>query len=133
MATLFELKKEIYSGRLIRRLTWSKDFWIKKVNTSFIDSLNRAYVIKPSSLFTADWEVVEYAKDTQPEWGYIIDNSALCFFWDNEYDGSVLSRLISYNPNKEYPFESEFKTTYKNCRPAKREELITLEDIENGE
>ena len=71
-----------------------------------------------------DWEVYEEPID----WDYIIKNKCLCWFWDDECEMKKAGLLTAVDTDDKYPFEDDDDTGFKNCHPARRDEVSFYED-----
>lgn len=117
MAYLEKLLPEFRNGAKIRCKYWRLDMFIQNIDDDDIDI---------EDLPRDDWELYQEPID----WGYIIKNKCLCWFWDdiNSLEESSYGYLILYNEYTQRYYNG--KKWYKNCRPVRKDEVSFYEDIE---
>lgn len=79
------------------------------------------------SLVMADiWELYQEPID----WGYIIKNKCLCWFWDDDGDMPVIcAGLIEVESGKFSGFRAGNGSCWRKCRPVRRDEVTFFEDM----
>lgn len=77
-----------------------------------------------------DWELYEEPID----WQYIIDHKCLCCFWDDNFNWAICGTLGKIEKGAEYGFimfdDSGNRSSYKHCRPVRKDEVTFYEDKE---
>lgn len=120
MSYLEELLPEFRKGAKIRCDYWIDGFYIQKDGQTVIDHNNRTFHIHAEDTLSDQWELY---KEPEPDWGYIIENKCLCWFWnDDETDIDILK--YKYNDG----FLADCGKIWKNCRPVRRDEVNFYED-----
>lgn len=75
-----------------------------------------------------DWELYQESID----WEYIIKNKCLCWFWDDNFNWATCGTMIKIEKSAEYKFvmsdDAGNRSTYKCCRPVRRDEVTFYED-----
>lgn len=116
MAYLEKLLPEFRNGAKIRCKYWRLDMFIQNIDDDDIDI---------EDLPRDDWELYQEPID----WGYIIKNKCLCWFWDNYENCKVEGTLAEVEENNEYPFRiGLYNSYYRNCRPVRKDEVTFYED-----
>lgn len=126
MSYLEELLPEFRKGAKIRRKDWDKGKYIV-CNGTFVDNdLGRVHSLTNSDITGNVWEFYQEPID----WGYIIENKCLCWFWDFENKKYIgfLKSVDEADPK----FFKESAVYYKYCRPVRRDEVTFYEDKRDG-
>ena len=126
MAYLEELLPEFRKGAKIRRSNWPEGHCVK-LDTSkkfTVDNNGKIYTIYAEELLADNWEFYQEPID----WGYIIKNKCLCWFWCDDNDGKYLGTIRFINKNDELPFMNWERGYAKNCRPVRRDEVTFYGD-----
>lgn len=129
MAYLEELLPEFRKGAKIRCDYWIDGFYIQKDGQTVIDHNNRTFHIHAEDTLSDQWELY---KEPEPDWGYIIENKCLCWFWDEGEEETKVAGLLADYDSSEVIF-SRYKgkntvTRYDYCRPVRRDEVTFYED-----
>lgn len=121
MSYLEELLPEFRNGAKIR-LIGSRDNEYYYIKHNVIYNQNGTPIKDFSlSIILADvWELYQEPID----WGYIIKNKCLCWFWDG--DGSqTINKLQCVGEGE---FYDDCCRTWENCRPVNKDEVTFYED-----
>lgn len=63
------------------------------------------------------------------DWNYIIENSCLCWFWDDENDKNFIATLEAFEIDIcVTSFKSKNGAVWHNCRPVRKDEVTFYED-----
>lgn len=127
MAYLEELLPEFRKGAKIRCKDWKPALYIYIDNKgAVITEKGNSYVLDSVDFNNENWELY---REPEPDWQYIIDHKCLCCFWDdispNVKEIGFLENIFDDEDGKYYTSNG---TTYKNCRPVRRDEVIFYED-----
>lgn len=122
MSYLEELLPEFRKGAKIRSSMWSKKAYIHLKDGKILDESGLPYTIPAIAFHINDWELYQEPID----WGYIIKNKCLCWFWDENKSEKVVGWLREIVPGIKYKFNG----AYLNCRPVSRDEITFYEDAE---
>lgn len=129
MAYLEELLPEFRKGAKIRRADWGERCYIRRVEGGIVTAKGNPYNPTWQDLDSGLWE---FYKDPEPDWQYIIDNRCLCYFWDENFNWAMYGTLGKIEKGGEYRFtmfdEAGCRSSYKNCRPVRRDEVTFYED-----
>lgn len=121
MSYLEELLPEFRKGAKIRSSMWSKKAYIHLKDGKILDESGLPYTIPAIAFHINDWELYQEPID----WGYIIKNKCLCWFWDENKSEKVVGWLREIVPGIKYKFNG----AYLNCRPVSRDEITFFEGI----
>lgn len=129
MSNLEELLPAFRKGVKIRQPNWNKNEYIYLSQNGIIyDERNKPFDFTNEELL-ADWELYQKPID----WDSIIKNKCLCYFWDNyahigycTKQGTVKNLFVDSNDDVIFIDENDNK--WKNCRPARRDEVTFYED-----
>lgn len=129
MAHLEELLPEFRKGAKIRRSIWDNKEIFVKINEMGEPVLNNGNKFEFCKNITcSDWELYQEPID----WDYIIDHNCLCWFWDDKFNWAICGTLGKTEKGAEYGFimfdDSGNRSSYKNCRPVRRDEVTFYED-----
>lgn len=124
MSYLEELLPEFRKGARIRRRCWRPECFLFIRDGLIFDQEDCVYTSYATSILEDDWEF--YQEPEPIDWKYIIDNKCLCWFWDDYEGDKKVGLLRKIDENLEYKFNGFFK----NCRPARRDEVTFYEDKE---
>lgn len=125
MAYLEELLPEFRKGVKIRCSDWIDGFHIQKDGQAVIDHNNRTFHIHAEDTLSDQWELY---KEPEPDWGYIIKNKRICWFWC----GIGKIKYLNYlQVKEEHTFRDELGSCWDNCRPVRRDEVTFYEDKKN--
>lgn len=120
MSYLEELLPEFRKGAKIRSSMWSKKAYIHLKDGKILDESGLPYTIPAIAFHINDWELYQEPID----WGYIIKNKCLCWFWDENKSEKVVGWLREIVPGIKYKFNG----AYLNCRPVRKDEVTFYED-----
>lgn len=123
MSYLEELLPEFRKGVKIRRRIWDDKELFVKINEAGEPVLNNGNKFEfCRNINCSDWELYQEPID----WGYIIENKCLCWFWDFENKKYIgfLKSVDEADPK----FFKESAVYYKYCRPVRRDEVTFYED-----
>lgn len=115
MSYLEELLPEFRKGAKIRRKSW--------VDCCYIDKKSIINLNNPETLAADDWELYQEHVD----WDYIIKNKCLCWFWDG-INKKIINTLTWFEKGYTFPYQSYGGVKYRNCHPARRDEVSFYED-----
>lgn len=130
MSYLEELLPEFRKGAKIRQKDWKKGEYICIKDDIVVDE-NGVYHNEFYSeyLTSGEWELYQ---EPEPDWGYLIKNKCLCWFWDDNEKSKILKFLTNVHTEAEYRFNGFWPVhgncTYKHCRPVHRDEVTFYED-----
>lgn len=123
MSYLEELLPEFRNGAKIR-LIGSRDgeYYYIKHNVIYNQNGTPVKDFSLSVILSDVWELYQEPID----WGYIIENKCLCWFWDFENKKYIgfLKSVDEADPK----FFKESAVYYKYCRPVRRDEVTFYED-----
>lgn len=126
MAYLEELLPEFRKGAKIRIKDWKNGEYICIKDGVIVDENEVYYSVFYDRYLTSDeWELY---KKPEPDWGYIIKNKCLCWFWNDNENGKYLGTIRAINKNDELPFMNWERGYAKHCRPVRRDEVTFYED-----
>ncbi|MCM1497326.1 MAG: hypothetical protein NC124_02560 [Clostridium sp.] len=133
MSYLEELLPEFRKGAKIRKSFWLKNDYIV-IDEECLSAKNKKgedYIFHTSDLLEDEWELYQEPID----WGYVIKNKCLCWFWDSDRkDESSMGVLCEFSLIGK-PFfrmlRGEFYVDFENCRPVRRDEVTFYEDRED--
>lgn len=131
MSYLEELLPEFRKGAKIR-LIGSRDGEYYHIKHNVIYNQNGTPIKDFSlSIVMADiWELYQKPID----WGYIIKNKCLCWFWDDDDTDGVMAILVSVYKDSSYRYYCRdlagCGSSRKHCRPVRRDEVAFYEDEE---
>nr|DAR69693.1 MAG TPA: Protein of unknown function (DUF2829) [Caudoviricetes sp.] len=131
MSYLEELLPEFRKGAKIRRKNWGRNTYIRLTKDDIIvNNDEKLQVLYTDELLADSWE---FYTEPEPDWGYIIKNKCLCWFWDNNPAFVIrlghLTKLMSGCPNnEEFNYCKDNGGAFKNCRPVRRDEVTFYED-----
>lgn len=124
MAYLEELLPEFRKGAKIRRRIWDDKELFVKINEAGEPVLNNGNKFEfCRNIICSDWEFYQEPID----WGYIIKNKCLCWFWDENKSEKVVGWLREIVPSIKYKFNG----AYLNCRPVNKDEVTFYENKNN--
>lgn len=126
MSYLEELLPEFRKGAKIRSSMWSKKAFIHLKDGKILDETGLPYIIPAIVFHINDWELYQEPID----WGYIIKNKCLCWFWDDCYEEHKSGGILTCCENGKYWQEGE-DTAWDNCRPVRKDEVTFYEDKNN--
>lgn len=129
MAYLEELLPEFRKGAKIR-IIGSEDNNYYYIKHNVIYNQNGTPIKDFSlSIVMADiWELYQEPID----WGYIIKNKCLCWFWDDDGDIPVIcAGLIEVESGKFSGFRAGNGSCWRKCRPVRRDEVTFYESGED--
>lgn len=121
------------AGKKIRREVWYEKHFIYREGLSVYreDGVNYCFM-DCGQLLCDDWEIVE---EPEPDWGYIIKNKCLCWFWDSNFNWAMCGTLGQIEKGAEYGFimfdEAGNGNAFKHCRPVRKDEVTFYEDRED--
>lgn len=127
MAYLEELLPEFRNGAKIRIIgSEDNNYYYIKHNVIYNQNGTPIKDFSLSMIMADIWELYQEPID----WGYVIENKCLCWFWDFEE-----KKYIGFlkGVDKEDPkFFKESAVYYHNCRPVRRDEVTFYEDKRDG-
>ena len=126
MSYLEELLPEFRNGAKIRRKDWGEKKYIKLCGLYAKDEYGDSYFLEPNELTADDWEIYQEPID----WDYIIKNKCLCWFWDG-INKKIINTLTWFEKGYTFPYQSYGGVKYRNCHPARRDEVSFYEDRES--
>ena len=91
-----------------------------------LDETGLPYTIPAIVFHINDWELYQEPID----WGYIIKNKCLCWFWDDCYEEHKSGGILTCCENGKYWQEGE-DAAWDNCRPVRKDEVTFYEDKNN--
>lgn len=122
MSYLEELLPEFRKGAKIRRKYWGDYDFVE------ISDFEKGLIFTNKELEASDWEFYQEPID----WNYIIENRCLCWFWDDDLNWAICGILGKIEKGAEYEFimfdDAGNRSSYKNCRPVRRDEVNFYED-----
>lgn len=128
MSYLEELLPEFRNGAKIRMKDWRKDTFIIHRDGSIVTNDNYEYALSIRQTLSDQWELYQEPVD----WDYIIKNKCLCWFWDDNFNWATCGTMIKIEKSAEYKFvmsdDAGNRSTYKCCRPVRRDEVTFYED-----
>lgn len=101
--------------------------------------LKKGLIFTNKELEASDWEFYQEPIDWElyqnsVDWDYIIKNRCLCWFWDDDLNWAICRILGKIEKGAEYEFimfdDAGNRSSYKNCRPVRRDEVTFYEDRE---
>lgn len=124
MSYLEELLPEFRNGAKIRHKNWMDGWYIRIVNGKFYTQNNEKYNFCEYDFISDGWEFYQENFD----WGYIIKNKCLCWFWDDvdNLEESSYGYLIRHNKYTKCFYDG--KEWYNHCRPVCKDELNLYEE-----
>ena len=130
MTYLEELLPVLRKGVKIRQTNWKSNRYIYLKDDDIFDEFGLIVDLSVHDIKTDKWEL---CKEPEPDWGYIIKNKCLCWFWDGSGDYKNLGILIKVNENNTLCRYDCRKSNgdfyqYANCRPVRRDEVTFYED-----
>lgn len=134
MAYFEELLQDFKEGAKLKLSDWEQGEYIWLGNDNQIYWQNN-FALDTMELFHllgkhyTDWEVWQEPID----WHYVIDHKCLCWFWDNDIDDCIVSKLVKISEPadqfQDYKYKWALNGKYwKNCRPVCRGEVTFYED-----
>lgn len=126
MSSLEKILPEFRNGARIRISTWPKNQYIYKKGNEIYNEDGEISKFLDGYVMTCDlWEFYQEHID----WNYIIENSCLCWFWDDENDKNFIATLEAFEIDICVTrFKSKNGAVWHNCRPVRKDEVTFYED-----
>lgn len=128
MAYLEELLPEFRKGARIRLAHWKKGKFIVLKSSGIVNNDNYEYPLSIPETLSNQWEFYQEPID----WGYIIKNKCLCWFWDEWFGAACIGVLGEIHKECDLKFvlrdENGNNSPFRNCRPVRRDEVTFYED-----
>lgn len=122
MSYLEELLPEFRKGAKIRIIgSEDNNYYYIKHNVIYNQNGTPIKDFSLSMVMADIWELYQEPID----WGYIIKNKCLCWFWDENKSEKVVGWLREIVPSIKYKFNG----AYLNCRPVNKDEVTFYEDV----
>ena len=122
MSYLEELMPEFRKGAKIRIIgSEDNNYYYIKHNVIYNQNGTPIKDFSLSMVMADIWELYQEPID----WGYIIKNKCLCWFWDENKSEKVVGWLREIVPSIKYKFNG----AYLNCRPVNKDEVTFYEDV----
>lgn len=119
MSYLEDLLPEFRKGAKIRQPNWEPEDYIYLDNNGIVyDERNKTFDFTNEELF-AEWEFYQEPID----WGYIIKNKCLCWFWDKDRSFKRLGFLEKYSKL----YRDEMGNVWGCCKPVCKDEITFYE------
>ena len=130
MAYLEDLLLEFRNGAKVRCDYWDQGKYVQLKEDGYIyDDEDDRIELSSLIIFAKSWELY---KEPETDWGYIIKNKCLCWFWDEGEEERKVAGLLadydSYNTQLgRYRGENIAITWFHHCRPVRRDEVTFYE------
>ena len=122
MSYLEELLPEFRNGAKIRKKEWDERIYLYYKDGLVYDRNNRVmYRFSTKALSYDGWEIYQEPID----WGYIIKNKCLCWFWD---DGKESVKDLDFLESKGNRFLDVHGFRWDNCRPVRKDEVTFYDE-----
>lgn len=125
MAYLEELLPEFRKGAKIRIIgSEDNNYYYIKHNVIYNQNGTPIKDFSLSMVMADIWELYQEPID----WGYIVKNKCLCYFWG----GLGKIKYLNYlQAKEEHTFRDELGSCWDNCRPVRRDEVTFYESGED--
>lgn len=128
MSYLEKLLPEFRNRAKIKRECWSLIKFVHIKNGKIVDEDGNHIDFSDEAFISNDWELYQEPID----WDYIIENSCLCWFWDDENDKNFIATLEAFEIDIcVTSFKSKNGAVWHNCRPVRKDEVNFYEDAED--
>lgn len=123
MAYLEELLPEFRKGAKIRIIgSEDNNYYYIKHNVIYNQNGTPIKDFSLSMVMADIWELYQEPID----WGYIIKNKCLCWFWDDNFKEGAIINCLKSRGNE---FLDVCNWAWSHCQPVRKDEVTFYEDI----